>query len=88
MIFSPKVTAEQIATVKAITAAILSSFIVSPALAQQQQPSPSEQAIGAKLMQEIQGSLNCGANLISIQAELAKAYTRIKELETKSEEKK
>lgn len=57
-----------------------------PASAQQQ--SPNEQALSAKLIQEIQGSLNCSANLISVQADLAKVNARIKELEPKPEEKK
>jgi hypothetical protein len=51
-----------------------------PAFAQQQ-ASPTEQALGARLMQEIQGSLVCGASLITVQADLAKAQARIKELE-------
>lgn len=60
---------------------------ITPATAQpqQQQQSPGEQALGAKLMQEIQGGLNCSANLITVQAELAKANARIKELEPKQE---
>lgn len=61
----------------------LSLFAVTPALAQQQ--TPSEQALGTKLMQEIQGGLNCSAGLIALQAELAKAQARIKEIETKAE---
>ena len=62
-------------------------LFASPCLAQQQQ-SPGEQALGAKLMQELQSGLNCNAQLISVQAELAKANARIKELEPKPEEKK
>lgn len=50
-----------------------------------QQQTPSEQALGTKLLQEIQGGLNCSASLISVQAELAKATARIKELEPKPE---
>lgn len=65
----------------------LSLFVATAAMAQQQ-PAASEQALGAKLMQEIQGGLNCSANLISVQADLAKAQARIKELEPKPEEKK
>lgn len=65
----------------------LSLFVATSAMAQQQQPpAASEQALGAKLMQEIQGGLNCSANLISVQADLAKANARIKELEPKTEE--
>ncbi len=76
----------------------LSLLVATSALAQtsdpgqgrviQQQASPNEQAMGVKLMQEIQGGLNCSANLIGVQAELTKAQARIKELEPKPEEKK
>ena len=62
-------------------------FSAVPAFAQNQ-PAPNEQALGAKLMQEIQGGLNCSASLIGVQAELVKAQARIKELEAKAEEKK
>jgi len=64
----------------------LALLIATPAFAQQAHPQPpSEQALGAKLMQEIQGGLICNASLISVQAELAKANARIKELEPKTE---
>lgn len=53
-----------------------------------QQASHNEQALGAKLMIEIQSGLGCSANLIGVQAELAKAQARIKDLEAKPEEKK
>lgn len=66
-----------------IALALLAS---SAAFAQQQ--TPGEQALGTKLMQELQSGLNCSANLIGAQAELAKAQARIKELEAKVEEKK
>lgn len=65
----------------------LSLLTATSALAQQQQ-SPGEQALGSKLMQEIQSGLNCSASLIGVQAELAKAQARIKELEPKPEDKK
>lgn len=64
----------------------LSLVAATPVLAQQQ--TPSEQALGTKLMQEIQGGLNCSASLIALQAELTKAQARIKELEPKAEEPK
>lgn len=69
------------------------TFIIATALlastsAFAQQQTPSEQALGAKLLQEIQGGLNCSASLISVQADLAKANARIKEIESKPEEKK
>lgn len=72
-------------------------LIATSALAQQPDPgqgkleiktTPGEQALGAKLMQEIQSGLNCSASLISVRAELEKAQARIKELEPKTEEKK
>lgn len=64
------------------------ALLASSAAFAQQQQTPGEQALGAKLMQELQGGLNCSANLIGAQAELAKAQARIKELEAKVEEKK
>lgn len=66
--------------------AILLLFITTPVAAQQAAPSATEQAMATKLMQEIQGGLNCSASQISLQAELAKAQARIKELETKPKE--
>lgn len=65
--------------------AFLFLLLAAPCFAQQQQQSPGEQALGAKLMQELQSGLNCSANLIGAQAELAKAQARIKELEAKPE---
>lgn len=62
----------------------LALLTATSALAQQQ--TPSEQALGAKLMQEIQGGLNCSASLIGVQAELAKANAKIKELEKPKDE--
>ncbi len=47
------------------------------------QQSPTEQALGNKLLQEIQTGITCSANLISTKAELIKAQERIKELENK-----
>lgn len=60
----------------------MSLLAATSALAQS--ASPNEQAMGVKLLQEIQAGLSCSANLISAQADLAKAQTRIKELEAKS----
>ena len=68
--------------------AIFVLIFASPALAQQQQPTAAEQALGQKLFKEMQEGVNCSVNLISVQAELAKANARIKELETKPEAKK
>lgn len=60
---------------------VLLSVTAPRSCAHAQQQSPVEQAIGAKLMQEIQSGLNCSVSLITAQAELAKAQARIKELE-------
>ena len=68
----------------ALVALLLSA---APALAQQQQQTPSEQALGVKLMQEIQGGLNCSAGLIAVQKQLDAANAKIKELEPKPEAK-
>lgn len=60
-------------------------LLSSPAMAQQQPPpSASEQALGSKLMEEIQGGLNYRAGLLGVQADLVKAKARIKELEEKA----
>jgi hypothetical protein len=68
---------------------ILAALLIStPALAQQKPPSAAEQALGAKLMQEIQSGLSCSAGLITAQADLVKANERIKALEVKSEPSK
>lgn len=64
------------------------TLLASTCVSAQQVPPASEQALGAKLMQEIQGGLNCSASLITVQAELAKTQARIKELETKPEKPK
>lgn len=66
---------------------VLSLLTATSALAQAV-GTPSEQAMGTKLMQEIQGGLNCSASLITAQAELTKAQARIKELEAKAEKPK
>jgi hypothetical protein len=61
---------------------LLTAFLAAtPAIAQQQSPSAVEQALGSKLMQEIQAGINCSASSITVQADLAKAQARIKELE-------
>lgn len=68
---------------------VLVAMIATPAFGQQ--PSPNEQALGAKLMEEFQRGLTCSAGLIEARAELAKAQARIRELEPKPpapEEKK
>jgi opacity protein-like surface antigen len=75
-----------------LTAALIACAVASSASAQQQQQqqqqTPFEQALSAKLLQEIQGGLTCSTQVIAAQAELAKAQTRIRELEVGREEKK
>jgi hypothetical protein len=78
--------------VKSLSHAFIIEFVVvsmamglGAALAQQQPapPSPNEQALGQKLMAEINASIACGANLITANQALATAQARIKELEDK-----
>jgi len=57
-------------------------LVASPSFAQQQ-PTPNEQALWTKLLQEIQQGVSCSISLISTQADLAKAQAKIKELEQK-----
>lgn len=44
---------------------------------------PAEQALGAKLMREINEGLTCNASVNTLQAELVAAKAKIKELEAK-----
>ena len=53
-----------------------------------QQSTPTEQAMGTKILQEVQAGLTCNVNLISVQTELAKAQAKIKELSPKEEKQK
>lgn len=68
-------------------AALAWVLMMAPAQAQQQQKSPVEQVLTARVMQEIQTSLNCGVDLITMQAALDKANARVKELEGAKPEK-
>lgn len=58
-------------------------LLISSAALAQIAPSPNEQALSAKLMQELQEGLSCNINLIRIKSELAIAQAKIKELEAK-----
>ncbi len=58
----------------------ISLFISTSTFAQQQ---PNEQALGTKLIKEINEGLKCNSDLITIKDELAKAQAKIKELEDK-----
>jgi hypothetical protein len=75
-----------------IKVAALLFLSTAPAFAQAPQPpqhqaTPSEQALGQKLFQEIQSGIACSSNLFAVQADLVKAQARIKELETPSADK-
>lgn len=69
---------------------LLGSILLWPlsAWAQQAQQTPLEQAIGTKLIQELQYGLACQAEMIALKTELVKAQARIKELEDKANEHK
>jgi len=51
-------------------------------VAHAQQPTPTEQAMGNKIVAEVQAGLNCGAELIVVKAELAKTESRGEERRT------
>jgi hypothetical protein len=55
---------------------------ITPALAQQPQQSPAEQALGSKLMQEINAGLQCTQQLIGANKQIEQLQARIKELES------
>lgn len=58
-------------------------LISTPSFAQQTTTSPNEQALGQKLLQEIQAGISCNSNAISLKIDLDKANAKIKELESK-----
>jgi hypothetical protein len=64
-----------------IRIAIALALLATPALAQQQQPSFTEQAMGQKIMQEINNGLACSARLIEVQKQLETAEAKVKQLE-------
>jgi len=61
---------------------------ISIASAQQTPLTPHDQAMGQRLLEEINRDIACQTARISLQSELDKAINRIKELETKYEPKK
>lgn len=69
---------------------LLIALAVTVAHAQQPQPqqSPGEQALGQKLMQEIQSGVQCSMQSISLQRELATVQAEVKRLAEKYEAKK
>lgn len=69
-----------------IVVAALTLTLTAPASAQQQ-GSPTEQVMGAKLMRELQEGLQCNITLLTAQQELAKANSRIADLEAAAQKK-
>lgn len=67
--------------------AIAFALLATPCLAQQA-PTPNEQALSNKLMQELQEGVSCNVQLITTKAELTKALARLRELEPKPAEAK
>lgn len=66
-----------------LLAALLST---TPALGQQE-PTPAEHAMAAKILQEVQAGLSCSALLFSMKVELDNARAKIKDLEAKANAK-
>ena len=58
----------------------------SPALAQQ--PAPEMEAMGAKLMQEINAGIQCNANAVAGRREIERLTAEVKALKEKYEPKK
>lgn len=60
-------------------------LLATPALAQQQPaPSPEVQALQARVMQEINGNLQCSTAAITLQGENAKLKAEIEKLKAES----
>lgn len=55
-------------------------FCFSPSWAQGQKPSPELEAVGAKLMQEINAGIQCNANAIAGRQELEKLQAELKQV--------
>lgn len=61
---------------------LLAALLLLPtvALAQQPQPaSPTEQALGAKLIQEFNAGLQCSANVVTLQQRIAELEKQLAE---------
>lgn len=68
--------------IRSIAAAALILAFALPALAQQ---SAVEQALGQRLMAEINANIQAAAMIIDLQRQLAAAQARVKELEPKAD---
>lgn len=71
---------------KGLSCAVL-LFIASAASAQQP-ATPTEQALGAKLMAEISAGLTCSSNMITAQAQLADLQKQVGDLKKQLAEAK
>jgi hypothetical protein len=74
----------------AIVLIILTWAIIAAALyacLAQQPPSFTEQAMGQKIMQEINNGLACSAKLIEVQKQLEDMQAKFKDLESKDKKK-
>lgn len=67
------------------TIAVAFPFSLSPLYAQGQKPTPELEAMGGKLMQEINANIQCNANAISGRNELEKLQAELKALKAKYE---
>lgn len=68
--------------IRSIAAAALILALASPSLAQQ---SAVEQALGQRLMAEINANIQAAAMIIDLQRQLAAAQARVKELDPKAD---
>lgn len=64
---------------------VIVALSVVPAIAQQ--GTPNEQALSAKLLQELQNVIQCNAATISTKLAMDQLQARVKELEDKYEKK-
>jgi len=62
-------------------------LLAGPALAEQQEQSPAEQALGQRVIVEINANLQAAAKIIELQRQLTAAQARVKELEAAAPKK-
>jgi len=66
-----------------LTAATLLIATLAAVVAQPAQQSPGEQVLSARLLQEINTSLQCGTALLSLQQQVADLQKKLKEADAK-----
>lgn len=73
---------------RVLSAALISAAAITGANAQPPQPpsSPMEQALGAKLMQEINAGLQCSAGIVQLQKQVADLTKERDDLKAKATE--